>query len=444
MKKALTVFFLLILLASLSGFFAGKTESSDAIIPDHYIVVYKDNVDEPDRITDQIVRTNGFSTKYRFSRALKGFTAQLSKDKLDMVKKDSRVAYVTQDREVNIALYQINNKLTGFSKRKPTPTKRPTPTPTPTSAPTPTSIPSLQKVPTGISRIGLNALNEGNGVGVAVVDTGIDLTHPDLAENIVANTTCISGTTTGNDDNGHGTHVAGIIAAVNNSIGVVGVAPKSKLIAVKVLSSNGGGSYSSVICGLDWVTINALAYNIKVVNMSLAGGGKNDNNCGNTNGDAFHQAVCKTRDAGVTVVVAAGNSGINVKNTVPANYDDAVITISALVDSDGKPGGLGLSTGYGADDTFASFSNYGNVVDLGAPGVDIYSTYKNGGYATLSGTSMATPHVAGASALYLKSNPSAVWNQVRDGLQSAGEVLGSGHTDPSGLHPEPVVKVENL
>jgi subtilisin family serine protease len=279
---------------------------------------------------------------------------------------------------------------------------------------------------------------------VAVIDTGIDLTHPDLKDNIVANKTCVTGTASGNDDNGHGSHVAGTIAAANNTIGVLRVAPKAKLFAVKVLNAQGSGTWSSVICGVDWVTANAASYNIKVANMSLGGGGSSDNNCGNSNFDALHKAICKSRDAGVTYMVAAGNSGANASNSVPAAYDDAVITVSALADSDGQPGGTGAATSYGADDTFATFSNYGSVVDLGGPGVSIYSTYKNKGYATLSGTSMSSPHVAGSAALYLKTNPSASWTSVRDGLKAAGEPLGAGHTDPSGLHPEPVVKASGL
>jgi len=238
--------------------------------------------------------------------------------------------------------------------------------------------------------------------------------------------------------------VAGIIAALDNSIGVVGVAPQAKLIPVKVLDRTGSGTWSSVICGIDWVTANASSLGIKVANMSLGGTGTSDNNCGNTNSDALHKAVCRSRDAGVTYVVAAGNESGSASKLVPAAYDDAVITVSALADSDGKPGGLGPKTSYGPDDTFATFSNYGSIVDLGAPGVSIYSTYKGGKYATMSGTSMASPHVAGVAALYISGNPGSTWIQVRDGLKALGEALGFGHTDPSGLHPELVVKADSL
>lgn len=332
-----------------------------------------------------------------------------------------------------------------YSGEAPLPSPSPTPAPSPSSSPTPSPTPGpLQPIPTGVARIGVNNTNGGSGITVAVIDTGVDLTHPDLAGKIVASTSCVPTEGSANDGNGHGTHVAGTIAALDNNFGVVGVAKDAKIAAVKVLNSVGSGTWADVICGIDWVSANAATYNIKVANMSLGGGGVSDGNCGLNNGDALHYAICKSTSAGVTYVVAAGNDGINASSFVPAAYDDTLITVSALADSDGKPGGLGASTGYGADDTFASFSNYGSIVDLGAPGVNIYSTWKNGGYGTISGTSMASPHVAGAAALYFKSNPGSSWTQVRNALRSAGEALGSGHTDPSGLHTEPVVKAGSL
>ena len=212
------------------------------------------------------------------------------------------------------------------------------------------------------------------------------------------------------------------------------------------MDKRGNGSWSSVICGLDYVTSKAPANGgpIRVANLSLGGYGVSDENCGNTNKDALHKAICRARDAGVTIVVAAGNSGANAANFVPAAYNDAVITVSALADSDGKEGGAGPSLSYGADDTFATFSNWGTPVDIAAPGVSIYSTWLNNGYKAISGTSMASPHVAGAAALYIATHPGASWSSVRDALISLAEPLGAGHTDPSGLHPEPVLLVGSL
>ncbi len=387
--------------------FQVKAQGKSDVIPDKFIVVLKDNVGNPQDVANEMARTHGLSVDYVYSTSLKGFSATIPATRLDKVRGDARVQFVSEDRVVEAF---------------------------------------VQTTPTGISRINApaNTTNKGTGVGVAVIDTGIDLTHPDLAANIVSNYSCVRGKKTGNDDNGHGSHVAGTIAALNNNTGVVGVAPEAKLIAVKVLNSQGSGTWSSVICGIDWVTANASKYNIKVANMSLGGGGSSDNNCGNTNNDALHKAICNSTNAGVTYAVAAGNSSADASTFVPAAYNDTVITISALADSDGQSGGLGSATSYGADDTFASFSNYGSVVDLGAPGVSIYSTWKGGGYNTISGTSMATPHVAGSAALYIKSHPGSTWSQVRDGLVTAAEALNAGHNDPSGLHPEPVVQANAL
>lgn len=397
------------LVASARGDIGGSNEEGN------YIVVFKDAVEDSDTASIEVSGKHKMAVEHVFGRAFKGFSGRMSKRELTSLESDARVAFVSEDREVGI-----------FAK------------------PSGPSI-SSQTLPTGVNRVDaeLNTANTGSGIGVAVIDTGIDLTHPDLSSAIVATKSCITGKTA-NDDNGHGTHVAGTIGARNNTLGVVGVAPGVNLIAVKVLNSQGSGTWSQIICGIDWVTANATKYNIKVANMSLGGSGVSDNNCGLSNNDALHYAICRSRNAGVTFVVAAGNSSVNTNTTVPAGYNDAVITVSALADSDGKIGGLGSATSYGNDDTFASFSNFGTEIDLGAPGVSVYSTYKGGTYATLSGTSMASPHVAGGAALYIKSHPGSTWAQVRDGLKLLAEPLGSGHTDPSGKHPEPVLKANAL
>jgi subtilisin family serine protease len=305
----------------------------------------------------------------------------------------------------------------------------------------------VQALPAGVDRINAEGkINIGAGVNVAVIDTGILVTHPDLSGKVVGGKNCTRASGGYTDQNGHGTHVAGTIAASNNTQGVVGVAPGAKLWSVRVLDRNGSGSWSTVICGIDFVTSLAPAKGgpIKIANLSLGGSGVSDNNCGNSNNDALHKAICRARDAGITIVVAAGNSGANSTGFVPAAYNDAVITVSALTDTDGKPNGMGAPTSYGADDTFASFSNWGTPVDIGAPGVNIYSTWLSNGYKSISGTSMASPHVAGAAALYIATNAGASWTQVRDALVTAGEVLGAGHTDLSGKHPEPILRADTL
>lgn len=381
-----------------------KAQGKPGSLPDKYIVVLNDNATNPQAVASDMARTHGLAVEFVYSSALKGFSATIPQSRLDRIKNDSRVEFISEDKLVE-----------AYS----------------------------QTTPTGISRVqALANTNKGTGIGVAVIDTGIDLKHPDLQNNIAANYSCIKGKKTGQDDNGHGTHVAGTIAALNNGIGVVGVAPEAKLIAVKVLNTAGSGSWSSIICGIDWVTANAGIYNIKVANMSLGGSGTSDNDCGNTNNDAMHKAICRSSAAGVTYVVAAGNEADSANSFVPAAYNDSVITVSALADSDGLAGGLGGVTSYGPDDTFATFSNFGSAVDIGAPGVSIFSTWKGGSYKTISGTSMASPHVAGAAALYINSHPGSTWTQVRDGLVTAAE--STGHTDPSGLHPELVLQASSL
>ncbi|MGH9910037.1 MAG: S8 family serine peptidase, partial [Nitrososphaerales archaeon] len=215
-------------------------------------------------------------------------------------------------------------------------------------------------------------------------------------------------TSTANDDNGHGTHVAGITAAYDNGVGVVGVAPGARLWAVKVLDYTGSGYLSWIISGIDYVTSHASE--IEVANMSLGFKGST------TSGD---QAINNSVTAGVTYVVAAGNSAQDASQFWPAKNPN-VITVSAIADGDGRCGSLGFATSYGADDAFATFSNYGSAVDIAAPGVQIWSTYLNNGYNTLSGTSMASPHVAGAAALYKADNPGASPAAVRTALINSG------------------------
>ncbi|MDT8301684.1 MAG: S8 family peptidase [Sedimentisphaerales bacterium] len=236
-----------------------------------------------------------------------------------------------------------------------------------------------QVIPWGVDRIDAeyahSAGHTGAGVNIAIIDTGIDIDHPDLAVaggiNFVPSgkgppwaRTIDSGAY--DDDNGHGTHCAGIVAALDNNIGVVGVAPDAGLYAVKALDSSGSGYVSDIIAAIEWAVDN----NMDIVNMSLSA-------------DVHIQALEDACNAatGVILVAAAGNDGGTVD--YPAAYDDSVIAVSATNSSDG----------------LAYFSNYGPEIDIAAPGVSIYSTYKGGGYDTLSGTSMACPHVVGALAL---------------------------------------------
>jgi subtilisin family serine protease len=290
----------------------------------------------------------------------------------------------------------------------------------------------VQTLPTGVNRIDgeLSSTVSGNGSGsvnvdVAVIDTGVDLDHPDL--NVVGGVNCSTGRSF-DDGNGHGSHVAGTIGARDDGNGVVGVAPGSRIWAVRVLNNKGSGRWSDIVCGIDWVT--ARAGTIEVANMSLGGVGTEPTAGGCSTGDALHDAVCRSVQSGVTYAVAAGNESDDARNHVPAAYDE-VITVSALADFDGSPGGLGAATCRAdVDDTLANFSNFGADVDIIAPGACIYSTWKGGQYNTISGTSMAAPHVAGAAALYKSSNPGASPAQVKTALQSAGNLNWNDVDDP--------------
>lgn len=271
------------------------------------------------------------------------------------------------------------------------------------------AVPPAQSLPWGVDRIEADLVwgtSIGVGVKVAVVDTGIDLTHPDLAANIKGGYNAINPLKSANDDNGHGTHVAGIIAATNNKIGVVGVGPQINLYAVKVLGRSGSGYLSDIIEGLDWAVGNSM----QVVNMSLGT---------SSNVQSFHDAVIHAKAAGITFVAAAGNSGGSVG--YPAAYPE-VIAVSAT----------------DKNNVIASWSSRGLEVDLAAPGVNIYSTYKGQTYATLSGTSMASPHVAGVAALVLTTIPGAydldadgVWDpqEVQNKLEATATDLGSAGYD---------------
>jgi subtilisin family serine protease len=341
-----------------------------------HIVVFHDGVDAAASAAD-LIRAHGGSADHVYKHALKGFAGNVGNP--NAVAGDPRVKYVVPDRVLSLPRPIADGKPGGG-----------------------TTPPPAQSVPTGIRRVKANlsatakidGADERVNVDVAVIDTGIELAHPEL--NVAGNVSFVSGASTGNDDNGHGTHVAGTIGAIDNGVGVVGVAPGARLWAVKVLNKQGSGWTSQIAAGIDWVT--ARAATIEVANMSLGGSGSDTN----TN-DPMHDAIRGAVNAGVVFVVAAGNENVDAATKVPAAYDE-VITVSALADSDGAGGGLGAATSYGPDDTLATFSNFGADVDVAAPGVGINSTYKGKTYKVLNGTSMASPHVAGIVALYLAAN----------------------------------------
>ncbi len=396
----------------------GVAQNSSA---DRFIVVFHDTVSDSHRVAGGLARRLNFALDQVYGVVLRGFAARLSQNQRQALTRHPSVRYIAPDRT-----FSIPRTAEGVTPK--------------------VRLPE-QVLPSGVDRIDaeLNP-NTGVDIDVAVLDTGIDLDHPDLRQNIAGGIGFI-GNTTGQDDNaipliwGHGTHVAGVIAAVDNGFGVVGVAPEARLWAVKVLSWLGFGSDAVIIAGLDWVAeshVNPGREPIEVVNMSLGGEGEDDGDCGRTNNDPLHEAICGLTDLGVTVVVAAGNETQDAANVVPAAYDE-VLTVSAMDD---------------VDEIFAPFSNFGPDVDLIAPGVNILSTALQprilGGYSELSGTSFSSPHVAGAALLFIRSfiddngiPPTSA--EVRAALIAAGEAAppAGWPGDTDGID-EPLVDAENL
>ncbi len=320
---------------------------------------------------------------------------------------------------------------------------------------------TAQYIPNGITRVHADVSKTASidavdppriDVNVAVLDTGVDTGHPDL--NVAGGHSCTKGRSY-DDHYGHGTHAAGIIGALDDRTGVVGVAPGARIYGVKVLDDDANGTTRELLCGIEWVTSTRTdddpKNDIDVANLSLGGVGTDDGNCGKSDNDILHQAVCKSVAAGVTYIVAAGNEHEDASHLIPAAYDE-VITVSALADSDGRSGGEGGSPSCRADedDTLANFSNYGSVVDITAPGLCIFSTVPKdaeisdgSGYGTLTGTSFAAPHVAGAAALWISKHPRATPAEVRSALLAAGNDRWNSDDDPDG-HKEPLVDVSSF
>jgi subtilisin family serine protease len=366
------------------------------IIPNQYIIYLQDNKEESNSIDpvefyNSELKDTGTELLYVYYDVVKGLAIKIPNEKvLEQLKNNPLVSYMGNDRKISAFIdTHTENQI----------------------------IPaSVDRVEDGAS---LNNINPNFvDADIAILDTGIDLDHADL--NVFHERSFIPGTINADDDHGHGTHLAGVAAAKDNSFGMVGIAPGARLWAIKVLESSGMGEISTLIKGLDY--INQHQNEVDVAVLSLG--------CECESG-ALNIAINNSIKAGITIVVAAGNEGKDAGTFTPANNPE-VITVSAIADTDGKCGGNGPPTPYGADDMLASFSNYGNVVDISAPGVDIYSTFKSNSYTKLTGTSMAAPHVAGAAALYISLHPEASPNDVKSYLLTSGTnpkdlCNGNGH-----------------
>jgi subtilisin family serine protease len=314
----------------------------------------------------------GAQVEFVYGHALAGYAAVIPAHRLAEVQADENVAYVEADGEMSAA---------------------------------------AQILPWGIDKIDadISSTRAGDGSGAVtnvnayIIDTGIDYGHADLNASSSRHVNFANGPN--KDCHGHGTHVAGTVAARDNATDVAGVAPGVTLWGVKVLGCGGSGSNAGVIAGIDWVTANAVKP--AVANMSLGG----------SFSQAVNDAVIRSANSGVFYALAAGNSGANACNSSPASAgagtNNGIMTVAATDSAD----------------TEASWSNYGSCVDIWAPGVSILSSRKGGGTTPMSGTSMASPHGAGGGALYLSGHPSASAASVEGALKAAATDTGRSSKD---------------
>ena len=304
-----------------------------------YIVVLKDGANPR-----SVAAIMGIRPNHVYEVALNGFAATLNDGQLNALRRNPNVEYIEMDGIASVPTPRVDARPGGGGG-------------------------GGQTTPWGITRVG--GAGDGTGKTAWVIDTGIDLDHPDLNVDVARSVNFVTqgSDQTGNDGNGHGTHVAGTIAAINNSIDVVGVAANAKVVAVRVLSNSGSGQWSWIIAGIDHVAANAGSGD--VANMSLGGPANK----------AVDDAVIGAAQAGVRFALAAGNDGDHANNHSPARANHSnIYTVSAIA----------------SNNCLTSWSNYGNPpVDWAAPGSSILSTRKGGGTTTMSGTSMASPHVAG-------------------------------------------------
>lgn len=346
------------MIMSVTLVFAGSESEEDVPV----IIGYKDKPGKPDK---DMVRDHGGKIKYSYN-TIDAIAAKLPSRAIDALRKNPNINYIEKDFKVSIV---------------------------------------AETLPYGVDRINaelVHPFNKGTGIKVAVIDTGIDYTHPDIDGNYIGGIDLVNGDAYPLDDNGHGTHVAGIIAAEDNDFGVIGVAPEAHLLGVKVLDKSGSGYVSDVIAGIDW----SVAQGVRIISMSL----------GSDGGSISLERACNNAyNAGILVIAAAGNdgslSGNDDSTDYPARYG-SVIAVSATDSSDNR----------------ASWSSTGPDVEIAAPGVSIYSTYP-GGYRYMSGTSMAAPHVSGTAALVMASNTDLTNVEVRQRLQDTAYDLGTAGKD---------------
>lgn len=389
MSRPSTIIALLVVASVLTGIPVGVAGAERQATP--YIVVLTDAVGDPAATVGVHSQALGFKPTFVYRHALKGYAASLSRTAVTRLLSNPLVDFIQPDGSVSLSQTQ-----------------------------------PPQVISSAVLRIdgdeSSTASGDGSGsvpVNVAVVDSGVDATHPDL--NVVGGFNCRGPRRQefGVDVDGHGTMVGGFIGALDNDIGRVGVAPGARLWSVRV-GGRKSFPWSQAICGIDWVTgtrTDADSTNdIAVANMSFGGPRTGDTgSCiAPTKQDAVHLAVCNALDAGVSIVTSAGNSSSDFQDIAPATYDE-VLTATAMADRDGQPGGLGGAFTCDPnefDDTSANFTNFATLAEdqahtVAAPGVCISSTFPGGQYGAGSGTSFAAPLVTGTVALCIWSGPCA-------------------------------------
>jgi len=318
--------------------------SGRSVTSENYLEMKKEMVSNAQALFAS-ARVPSKTIEQTFVKSIRGFAVELTDAELDLVRKDSRVAYIEQDQLITVSMGGPPGGGGGGGS-------------------------DPQTTPWGISRV--NGGVDGTGKVAYIIDSGIDASHPDLNVDVSRGFNAFSSGKDADltyDGSGHGTHVAGTVGAIDNSIGVIGVAANATVVPVKVLNRRGSGSTSGVIAGVDYVATRS---DCDAANMSLGGGIST----------ALDSAVVSASSQ-CPFALAAGNSSAPANNSSPARAQgNNIYTVASMTSSD----------------TWSSFSNYGvndNPVDYIAPGSSVYSTYKDDGYATLSGTSMASPHVCG-------------------------------------------------
>ncbi|WP_432123417.1 S8 family peptidase [Streptomyces sp. S1] len=354
--------------------------SADAV-PGSYIVTLKQGAgfkagSDKGR---KLISAYGGTVRKTFGSALNGYTATLDATAARRLAADPSVASVEQNQVVRSDATQNN---------------------------APWGLDRIDQANLPLSGTYTYPDSAGAGVTAYVIDTGVRISHSELAGRAVNGYDAVEGDTVAQDGNGHGTHVATTVAGTT-----YGVAKKAKVVAVRVLDNNGSGTTAGVIAGIDWVTSHHTAGVPAVANLSLGGGAST----------TLDNAVKRSIADGITYAVAAGNSGANASSSSPARVTEA-LTVGAT----------------GSNDAKSSWSNYGSVLDLFAPGVSITAGWHTGDSATntISGTSMAAPHVAGAAAIYLAGHPSATPAQVATALVNGAtpnKVTSPGSGSPNRL-----------